>query len=138
MTTAEWVEKFRGEGIEIEIKKKVCGSDFNAAYFWESDRIELTPNETTTGLFHELSHWTGNPIRLDREFAHGRWGDREILMKEECVAWEATLQLADHLRFDMGEEDLDLWAMGCRKLKGPYPKEEGCAAANFIIERFGL
>jgi len=103
-TTAEWVEKLKGEGLEIDFQNTVLGFTRNGAYFWESDRIELTYDADLNMLFHELSHWTGHKDRLNRDLWWAPFNQSSV--KEELIAWESTQTLGVKLGFKLNEECL--------------------------------
>lgn len=63
-----------------------------AYYSPSADFVQMPPIETFRDshgyyatLAHELTHWTGHPARLARQFSRQRWGD-ETYAAEELVA----------------------------------------------------
>jgi len=135
-TTAEWVEKLKGEGLEIDFQNTVLGFTRNGAYFWESDRIELTYDADLNMLFHELSHWTGHKDRLNRDLWWAPFNQSSV--KEELIAWESTQTLGVKLGFKLNEECLTLFTKWTDNYLNEYPKEEALAASSYLIHRFGL
>ena len=78
-----------------------------AFYRPSTDSIQMPPFEAFTGddqdqatqsaysvLFHELTHWTGNPKRLDRQFGE-RFGDDRYAAEELVAELGAAFLAAD-------------------------------------------
>lgn len=139
MTTHEWVEKLKGEGVRIDFKKSIYGSkdgEDEGAYYWTSDRIELTLSAGICTVFHELSHWTGNSSRLNRKAFNVWQGDDWI--REELIAWESTQTVANKLGIGLDVESHRLFAVGKRERPHLIYKKEALEASSYLIHRFGL
>lgn len=75
----------------------------NRAYYAAThDRVQMPPFETFRDaesyyatLAHEITHYTGHPSRLDREFGRKRWGDEGYAMEELVAELGAAFLSAD-------------------------------------------
>ncbi|AEH45817.1 domain of unknown function DUF1738 [Thermodesulfatator indicus DSM 15286] len=77
-----------------------------AVYYPERDVIVLPPRRAFRSrddfyatAFHEITHWTGHPSRLNRDLS-GRFGDRAYAM-EELVAEMGSAFLGAHVGLDI-------------------------------------
>ncbi len=91
-TTAEWVERLSEAGVKIEFKTVVVLPGNDGAYYWDSDKIALTPEASVSTVFHELVHWTGHKSRLKRHNFNPLF-NAQANWREEIIAWDAAQAL---------------------------------------------
>jgi antirestriction protein ArdC len=103
--TAESREPIAGcERIVAQSRARICVGGSSASYCPATDTICIpSPKQFTSAdayyatLFHELTHWTGTPNRLNRQL-RGRFGDHEYAMEELVAELGAAFVCA---RFDI-------------------------------------
>jgi len=95
------------EAFMVATKANLSWGGDTACYIPSQDRIQLPPRDmffSNAALyataFHELTHWTGAPLRLNRDLS-GRFGT-ELYAMEELVAELAAAMLCAH--FGVGVE----------------------------------
>lgn len=121
---------------------------FRAFYSPTKDQVYMPGKQHFSGqdgyygtLLHELGHWTGHPLRLDREFGK-RFGDGKYAM-EELVAELTSAFLSAHCRIDgqlQHASYLGSWLEVMRKDAKAIFVAAGKAqqAADFLLAKAGL
>ena len=101
----EWRHGELAEQIIAASGATILGGGFRAYYSPTHDRIHLPARALFTDepgfygtVLHELSHWTGHPSRLNRQFGK-RFGDGAYAV-EELVAEMAAAFLCAHCHID--------------------------------------
>lgn len=95
MNATQWVDFLKNHGVDIRITHSggLIGKS-GGGYLWVSDEILYALNLNKETVFHELAHWTGNKLRLDRDMESGALYstpyDEAANDLEESIAWETT------------------------------------------------
>ena len=124
-----------------------------AFYRPSSDHIQMPDQDrfrdTETGsatehyysvLFHELTHWSGHPSRLDRNLS-GRFGDQSYALEELVAELGAAFLCADHQVSNRPREDhasyVDNWlTVLARDHKAIFTaSSKASQAAEFLNDR---
>jgi antirestriction protein ArdC len=140
---------FQMSDIYVALEVGIVHGGDEACYNPVADRIQM-PNPqafsnedayATTGL-HEVSHSTGHPRRLNRQFG-ARFGDHQYAL-EELIAELSSAYLCGRLGIDMQLEHHASYIQCWLRALGDHPDalvsaaSRAQAAADYVLARMGI